>query len=213
MGNITHFDSTWGLHLFKSQIYPGLESGSYFLERPYASFMVFPPQEHSMDLAPQGKDLEFLEKKGGVAFLLQLYQDRPNAIQRRLYDRFGSPMICPWEEPYFSTLVHEDYSFRYGKVDEDFYDHHVSFTKVKALGENEHWELPLLIINQRQVAFLVLGAPILYDRGLVRHAPTGLAIKQFALPRGHIASKVSEIYLIFQFFRGLNWMSAKGMIS
>jgi hypothetical protein len=154
-----------------------------------------------------------LESKGGVAFLLQPYPDRPNHLQRRLYARFGSPMICPWEEPYFSTLVHEDYSFRYGKINEDFYDHQVSFSQVKASTNAKEWKAPVVIVNQRKVSFLFLGAPFIYDRGQVRHAPSGLAIEQFALTSGHIASKASEIVLIFQFFRGLNWCSGEGMVS
>lgn len=203
---------TWGLHLFKSPVSPGLYCASYFVERPYASLLVFPPSENSLN---NKNHFEFLENKGGVAFLFHLYQDRPNPIQKELYNRFGPPLICPWEDETFAILTSEDKNFRYGKFGEDFYDHQVEFGEIKGFGyeDQELASSPMLVIRKKGTTFLFLGAPWIYDRGQIRYAPTGKAVSQIALLKGQITIKNHETYFIFQFFRGLNWCSAEGVVS
>lgn len=213
----------WGIHLFKASIYPGLESGSYFVERPYASLLVFPPHEQAFgslgssghDNAKEKQNFEFIESKGGLAFLFHVYQDRPNDIQKKLYQRFGCPLICPWSDEIFFKYMHEDYSFRYGKIGEDFYDHQVDFVELEFTFGDGHpaQEGRALLVYKQKEQFLFIGAPWLLDRGQLRHSPSGKAISKIALIKGQNHRFGDNCTLVFQFFRGLNWLSGQGVLS
>ncbi len=193
---------SWSIHLFQQSLYPGLQSGAYYVERPYAPFIVFPPIENSLH---KPRDFDFIESKGGLSFLLHLYPDRPNQIQRDLYQRFGCPLITPWEEDILNKYIHEDYTFRYGRRDHDFYDHHVQWPKIG--------ETPTLLLTKEAQHFLFLGAPWLLDRGTPRHGPTGKALNELSLDPVYLGKKSRPIIALFQFFRGLNWCDVTSMVS
>lgn len=194
--------SRWGIHLFQAPLHRGIQGASYYLERPYAPLIIFPPPDNSIS---KPKDFEFMESKGGLSFQLQLYPDRPNQIQRGFYERFGCPLVAPWTEELFEELVHEDYTFRYARRGHDFYDHHVLWTKVN--------ETDGVYIIKNDAHFCFFGAPWILDRGVIRHAPTGKAYEKLDLQYRQGASKRRPVFGLFQFFRGLNWCEISDMIS
>jgi hypothetical protein len=194
--------SSWSIHLFHHSLYPGLQSGAYYVERPYAPFLVFPPPENSLH---KPRDFDFIESKGGLTFLLHLYPYRPNFLQRQLYERFGCPLIAPWDELILEQYIHEDYSFRYGRRDHDFFDHHVQWIEVEGS--------PALLLTKEDRHFLFLGAPWLLDRSTLRHGPTGVALNKLSLNPANLSKKARPIIGLFQFFRGLNWCDVTSMVS
>lgn len=193
---------TWGIHLFKAPPFRGLYSASYYLERRYAPLLIFSPPEKSLE---KPRDFEFIESKGGLTFQLHLYPDRPNSLQRDLYQRFGCPLVAPWTDEVLEEFVHEDYSFRYGRRDHDFFDHHVLWTSFN--------DRPALYLMKDEAHFLFLGAPWLLDRGVIRHGPTGLALQDFDLQYRQKGKTKRSLFALFQFYRGLNWCDISSMLS
>ncbi|MCR9206483.1 MAG: hypothetical protein NXH75_18010 [Halobacteriovoraceae bacterium] len=201
---------TWGIHLFKSQVGPGLHQAFYFVERPFGNLCLFTPP-HPLFENPQKatEHLEFMESKGGVAFQIPVSLHRASFSQKKIFSRFGAPFLVKENSELLESWVQEDYLFRYGIYGEDFFDHRVEFARIM--------EQEIILIrkemNREYQDFVFFPTPFIYDRGQIRIGLSGPAVTEMELVGATYTKTLNNPVFLFQFFRGSNWCDGGDMLS
>lgn len=201
---------TWGIHLFKIQVGPGLNQAFYFVERPFGNLCLFSPPHSLFESPPKANEqLEFMESKGGVAFQIPVTLHRASSSQKKIFSRFGAPFLVKERSVLMDTWVQEDFLFRYGVYGEDFFDHRVEFARIL-----EH-DIILIRkeLNGEYQDFVFFPTPFLYDRGQIRLGLAGPAISKMELEGAIYTKTLNNPVFLFQFFRGRNWCDGGDMIS
>lgn len=197
---------SWGIHLFFSQVAPGLYQAYYFLERPFGNLCLFTPPENLFSLNEESlRQLEFMENKGGVAYQIPLSLQKPNFGQKKLYSRFGAPYLSSKRNDLIDSWANEDLNFRFAFYGEDYFDHRVSFISL--------YEEMGLFLQRDEDYFLFLPGPYLLDRGQVRKGLGGESLKELPIRGLNFIPKSKNTILIFQFYRGINWCVGTDMVS
>ncbi len=181
---------TWGIHHWKEEIHPGLFQGCYFIERPFGNLLVFPPPPHSFHVE---KEFPFIESKGGISIQMQSHLNRATTLQKRLYQRFGAPLLVKEDSEELRLLTEEDYDFRFALNGEEYFDPHTEFAQIQGID--------CVKIYQREKKFYFLSNDFVLDRGEIR-------LGSYALTQEDLGKDIEkDSILLFQTYRGQNWIS------